>query len=199
MFQADGALWHDRFFKELTLLQSKPSFTESVAISSVTASVSPHHCNIHIYLYEQSFNQIFFLFHAVYLFQTQQNIAAIICLTTTGESCKWLSKYRPRCPIIGVTRSLPTARQMQLYRNVFPCVSTHQPPEKFSSDREWQMDVNSRVHFAIDWAVQQGLLHAGKMQNVIVIQGWTRGQGHTNSLRIVATDGVLRNGKAFQE
>jgi pyruvate kinase len=129
----------------------------------------------------------------------QQDIAAIICLTTTGDSCKWLSKYRPRCPIIGVTRSLQTARQLHLYRNVYPCVSQHQPPERFASNREWQADVNRRVHFAIDWAVQQGLLEAGKMQNVIVIQGWSRGQGHTNTLRIVATDGILRSGKAFPE
>lgn len=62
----------------------------------------------------------------------------------TCRSAHMLSRYRPRAPIIAVTRCGQTARQAHLYRGIYPVLYT-----KTAND-VWAEDVDLRVNFALE-------------------------------------------------
>lgn len=104
--------------------------------------------------------------------------AAIIVITTSGRSAYLVSKYRPRCPIIAVTRRAQTARQAHLYRAVLPLIYTAE-----SKHQDWLKDVDDRVEYGILHGKQRGFINPG--DPVIIITGWQMGSGFTNTMRIV--------------
>ncbi|XP_017781086.1 PREDICTED: pyruvate kinase-like isoform X1 [Nicrophorus vespilloides] len=103
--------------------------------------------------------------------------SAIIVITTSGRSAHLISKYRPRCPIIAVTRVPQTARQAHLFRAILPLVYTE------PKNQDWLKDVDSRVNFGILHGKAKGFINTG--DPVIVVTGWKQGSGFTNTLRIV--------------
>ncbi|KTF73914.1 hypothetical protein cypCar_00048465, partial [Cyprinus carpio] len=103
--------------------------------------------------------------------------SAIIVLSKTGRSAHLISRYRPRAPIIAVTRNEQTARQAHLYRGIFP-VLYNKP-----SNDVWAEDVDLRVNFAMDVGKARGFFKPGDV--VIVLTGWRPGSGYTNTMRVV--------------
>ncbi|XP_028911580.1 pyruvate kinase PKLR [Ornithorhynchus anatinus] len=103
--------------------------------------------------------------------------AAIVVLTTSGRSAQLLSRYRPRAPILAVTRTARAARQAHLCRGVFPLLYPD-PPEPV-----WADDVDRRVQFAIDSGKLRGFLRTG--DPLIVVTGWRPGSGYTNIMRVI--------------
>lgn len=102
--------------------------------------------------------------------------SAIIALTTTGGTAQQLSKYKPRCPIIAVSRNPQTTRQGHLWRGVLPLLYSAQ------KQTDWAQDVDARVNAAITFGKAKNILSEG--DHVIVITGWRQGSGSTNTLRI---------------
>lgn len=107
----------------------------------------------------------------------KQPASAIIVMTTSGETARLVSKYRPRCPVLAVTRDDHVARLCNLFRGVFPLLYT--ADEK----KDFQEDVNSRLSWAINEAISANFIKKG--QKIVVIQGSTAGHGHTNTMRII--------------
>ncbi|KAM4677176.1 pyruvate kinase PKM isoform 1-T1 [Discoglossus pictus] len=102
---------------------------------------------------------------------------AIIVLTKSGRSAHLVSRYRPRAPIIAVTRNGQTARQAHLYRGIFPVLY------KEPVNEAWAEDVDLRVNFAMDIGKARGFFKSGDV--VIVLTGWQPGSGFTNTMRVV--------------
>jgi pyruvate kinase len=94
-----------------------------------------------------------------------------------------IAKYRPRCPIIGVTRNEIAARQMHLWRGLFPVLIQEPKPLGLVEGDEWISDVELRVQEAIAICKAEGFSKKG--DNIIVVTGWRGGSGNTNTLRII--------------
>lgn len=60
------------------------------------------------------------------------------------RSAHQVARYRPRAPIIAVTRNHQTARQAHLYRGIFPVVC------KDPVQEAWAEDVDLRVNLAMN-------------------------------------------------
>ncbi|MCI4373922.1 hypothetical protein PGIGA_G00000070 [Pangasianodon gigas] len=145
--EAEAALFHQRVFEDLRRLTALSS--DPTEVTAIGAVESSFKCSA----------------------------GAIIVLTTSGRSAHLLSRYRPRCPIIAVTRNAQMARQSQLLWGVFPALF-QVPPAKV-----WADDVDNRVTFGMDIGKAQGFFKPGDM--VIVVTGWSPGSGHTNIMRAV--------------
>ncbi|KAI5199780.1 pyruvate kinase [Aureobasidium subglaciale] len=114
----------------------------------------------------------------------EQNAGAILVLSTSGNTARLISKYRPVCPIIMVSRNSRATRYSHLYRGVWPF---HYPEEKPDfKEVSWQEDVDKRLKWGIKHAIELGILTKG--DPVVTVQGWRGGMGHTNTLRIVPAE-----------
>ncbi|XP_029808129.1 pyruvate kinase PKM [Suricata suricatta] len=102
---------------------------------------------------------------------------AIIVLTKSGRSAHQVARYRPRAPIIAVTRNHQTARQAHLYRGIFPVVCKDPVLDA------WAEDVDLRVNLAMNVGKARGFFKKGDV--VIVLTGWRPGSGFTNTMRVV--------------
>ncbi|KAJ8354865.1 hypothetical protein SKAU_G00224320 [Synaphobranchus kaupii] len=145
--EAEAAIFHQQLFEELRRLT--PLSSDPTEVTAIGAVESSFKCCA----------------------------GAIVVLTTSGRSAHLLSRYRPRCPIIAVTRSERVSRQSQLLRGVFPALY-RAPPVPV-----WADDVDNRVAFGMDIGKARGFFKAGHM--VIVVTGWSQGSGHTNIMRVV--------------
>jgi len=106
--------------------------------------------------------------------------AAIVILTTSGKSALELSKYKPMCPIITITRFPRVARQLQMCQGVIPLLY------KQERDSEWMKDVENRIAFATDFGKQRKFIKSG--DPVVCVTGWRTGTGSTNTIRILTVE-----------
>jgi pyruvate kinase len=83
-------------------------------------------------------------------------LAAIIACTDSGRTARMISRFRPRCPILAMTPSLRTARQLTMAWGIRPVVM----------DQHGTTD--EIVWHAIEQATTLGLIRAGDLVGVLV-------------------------------
>ncbi|PZC86603.1 pyruvate kinase [Helicoverpa armigera] len=103
--------------------------------------------------------------------------AAIIVVTTSGKSAQTVAKFRPRCPILAVTRYAMVARQLHMWRGIVPIIYEDAP------ETEWAADLEKRVNFVIKWSIERGFIRIG--DPIVIVSGWRQGSGFTNTMRVV--------------
>jgi len=145
--EAEAALWHKQLFADLAEQVVVPA--DSTHTVAIAAVEAAFKCQA----------------------------SAIIALTTTGLTAHLMAKYRPRCPIIAITRDAQISRQCHLWRGILPLHYT----EDRTSD--WMKDVDNRVQFGVNFGKTRGFIQAG--DPIIVITGWKQGAGFTNTMRIL--------------
>ena len=112
-----------------------------------------------------------------------------------------MARYRPRCPIIAVTRDRRVARlvthkhiciytdyilfflllQCHLHRGIHPLYYPHP-----KDTQNWTDDMEKRFDCAIAWAKEKGYVQKGS--SIIVLSGWRPGPANTNTIRIFPVD-----------
>ncbi|UCG80045.1 MAG: pyruvate kinase [Desulfobacterales bacterium] len=98
--------------------------------------------------------------------------AAIMAGTTSGSTARLVARFRPSCPIVGLTPNLETERQLTLSWGVIPASVA-----SFSNTEEM-------FALAASWAVDRGLAKPGDY--LIVTAGVPVGvPGGTNLLRVI--------------
>ncbi|VDK34968.1 unnamed protein product [Gongylonema pulchrum] len=80
-------------------------------------------------------------------------------------------------PIIAISREEQAARQMHLYRGVYPLLYT------VPKNDDWKADIDLRVAFGMKAGQAHGFIKSNDL--IIIITGWSKGSGHTNTMRIM--------------
>lgn len=110
----------------------------------------------------------------------QQNAAAIITLTTSGKTAFVISRYRPRCPIIAVTRDAHAARICHMFRGIHPLL--YEEPK----DEQWTEDVEKRILAGVEKGRREGYITKGS--TIIMVSGWRPGPANINTIRVFVVD-----------
>ncbi|MBW0525791.1 hypothetical protein O181_065506 [Austropuccinia psidii MF-1] len=150
-FLAESSLCYFPLFNELRSLQPKPTSTTETVAMAAVSA------------------------------SLEQNAGAIIVMSTSGNTARLVSKYRPACPIITLTRNPQTARQIHLHRGCYPFFFDSPRPTNAAG---WQADVDNRIKYGLTRALELGIVKTG--DTIVAIQGWRSGSTHTNTMRIVA-------------
>jgi len=118
---------------------------------------------------------------AAVLIAKQIKAPAIISLSRSGLTARMISKHRPECPILGVTPSQQTWRELALWWGV--------QPVRLSE----MSDINVAAREAVNVCVAQKLLPEGEL--VVITAGVPVGRpGSTNVVEVLTTGTILLSG-----
>ncbi|CAK9829804.1 Pyruvate kinase PKLR [Anthophora retusa] len=116
----------------------------------------------------------------------KSNAAAIIVTTTSGRSAILLSMYRPRCPILAITRYGVVARLLQFYYGVHPFHYITKPL------CDWTQDMEVRIQSGINSLRRKKYVNVG--DPIVIVSGSRQGAGFTNCIRIIyVSPGQMEN------
>jgi len=120
--------------------------------------------------------------HATCSMAMEMNAQVIVTATSSGETPRALSKYKPLVPIVAVTPSEQTARRLSLNWGVYPIVS----PYFNSTDEMFERCINV--------AKENGFVQEGEL--AVLTAGVPIGlAGSTNLLKVETVGKILLKGK----
>ncbi|MBQ7152303.1 MAG: pyruvate kinase [Synergistaceae bacterium] len=123
---------------------------------------------------------------AAVLLAKQIKAPAIISLSRSGLTAKMISKHRPECPILGVTPSQQTWRELALWWGVHPVRLSE------------MSDINVAAREAITTCVNAKLLPEGEL--VVITAGVPVGRpGSTNVVEVLTTGVILLSGTPLSQ
>lgn len=139
----------------------------------------------------------------------EQNAGAILVMSTSGNTARLISKYRPSCPIM--TRELRRPPPIKAVITVLVCMLTDLTTFRFcqmsvtrneqtarqihlhrgcypfyyneprpNTDEGWQTDIDNRIRHGLKQGLELGILKKG--DTIIAVQGWRSGGNHTSKL-----------------
>ncbi len=112
--------------------------------------------------------------------------AAIVTVTKSGKTARMISKYRPKCPIIGCTPIEKVARQLNLSWGVSPVVI----PEEDNTDDLFE--------HSVDAAKNRGYVKDGEV--VVITAGVPLGvAGTTNLIKVHVVGHILVKGYSIND
>lgn len=107
--------------------------------------------------------------------------AAILSLTRSGATARMVSKYRPECPVIALTPSLSTWRELALVWGVYSLVCP------------FTTDVEESVSNSLSIVQEEGLIKGG--DNVVFTSGIPLGvPGSTNLVQVYTVGKMIGKG-----
>jgi len=96
----------------------------------------------------------------------------IVALTETGHTARLIAKYRPEVPILAITASATTVRQLGVIRGVVPMLTAS------------FVGTDSVITKALKFAVEQGMCKSG--DQVVAVHGTQEETaGHSNLMKVV--------------
>ena len=123
---------------------------------------------------------------AAVLIAKQINAPAIISLSRSGLTAKMISKHRPECPILGLTPSQQTWRELSLVWGVHPVRLSE------------MSDINVAAREAVTTCVREKLLPEGEL--VVITAGIPVGRpGSTNVVEVLTTGTILLSGTPLSQ
>ena len=124
--------------------------------------------------------------HASVETATDLSAAAIVAPTVSGDTARTIARFRPHCPIVAVTPSPITQRQLMLVWGVYPLLAHR-------SDNTDQV-----IESAIEAAQRYGYLAEG---DVAIVTGGSVGfgVGTTNLMKVHLIERVLAHGTGLGE
>lgn len=107
--------------------------------------------------------------------------AAILSLTRSGATARMVSKYRPDCPVIALTPSFSTWRELALLWGVYPLICP------------FTTDVEESVSNSLTIVQEEGLIKGG--DNVVFTSGIPLGvPGSTNLVQVYTVGEIIGKG-----
>jgi pyruvate kinase len=93
--EAEACVWNEQLFQDLLRIQTEEGVVSDTMTAISISAVQASLC---------------------------AKASAIITITSTEKIAKLVSKYRPNCPILALTRTSQVARQLQLHRGIIPLI-----------------------------------------------------------------------------